>query len=65
MKGKPSPNMAGDSFPGIRSKRGFYERTYTAEQWDELEKRLLGVGDAVPKVPEVPVIPVGVPTKVL
>ena len=68
LKGKPSPNMAGDPFPGMRSKRGFYERTYTAEQWDQLEKRLLGVGDAVPKVPdvpEVPVIPVGVPTKVL
>ena len=41
----------------MRSKRGFYERTYTAEQWDELEKRLLGVGDAVPKVPDVPVVP--------
>ena len=60
--------MAGDSFPGMRNKKGFYERTYTAEQWDQLEKRLLGVGDVVPKVPDVsdvPVIPVGVPTKVL
>ena len=65
--------------PGMRKKNGFYERSYSPEQWDKLERKLLGL-DEKPKVPgvpgisdvseslegaSIPTIPVGIPRKVL
>jgi len=47
---------------GITSKKGFQERTYTAEQWDQIERKLLGIGEPGAAAPT---IPVGVPKKVL